>query len=119
MPRDLRVELSKFTVGVSRDKIDAGDVNLIVEHDGSSHAHDGSQPGVHHDLVVLRMNDDGTAEPVARTRQLLAGESEDLTLQLAPGRYDLVCDVVETVQGETVSHLAEGMHRTFIVSPAS
>ena len=42
-----------------------------------------------------------------------------MTLTLRPGRYELLCDVVETVQGETVSHEAAGMHHSFTVTPAS
>ena len=70
-------------------------------------------------LVVLRMNDDGTTEVVARTDELEAVESQRLHVQLSPGRYNLLCDIVETVQGEPVSHDAEGMRRTFTVTSAS
>ncbi len=116
-PRDVRVELSNFAVDPSRSSIDAGDVNLIVEHDGGSHRHS-SGPGQQHDLIVMKMNDDGTQEIVAHSQQLRPGERDQLHLQLTPGRYDLLCDVVEKVKGQTVSHYAEGMQRQFIVTAA-
>jgi hypothetical protein len=44
------------------------------------------------------------------------GESKSLYLTLEPGEYELQCNVVEQVDGNTVSHYAKGMHETFTVT---
>lgn len=40
---------------------------------------------------------------------------KELTLDLEPGTYVLLCNLVEEETGEVESHLAEGMHATFTV----
>ncbi len=48
-PRDVRVQLTNFHIGTSRDEISGGDVKLIIEHpDNHGHA---SGVGERHDLV--------------------------------------------------------------------
>jgi hypothetical protein len=76
-------------------------------------------PGETHDLIVMKKNDDGTSEVVARSAALTSGEAQELQVQLAPGSYEFSCDIVEEIRGTTVSHYAEGMHRTFAVTTAS
>jgi uncharacterized cupredoxin-like copper-binding protein len=45
-----------------------------------------------------------------------AGDERELTLDLEPGDYVLLCNVVEEEEtGEVESHFAEGMHATFTV----
>jgi hypothetical protein len=44
-----------------------------------------------------------------------SGDTEDLTLDLEPGSYLLLCNIVEEEDGESESHFAEGMHATFTV----
>ena len=116
-PRDVRVELTNFNVGLSRQDISAGDVTLLVEHQSQAgHGHATGMPGEHHDLVVTRKDDDGTSEVVARGEMLASGEKQELRVRLEPGTYEFSCDVVEEIRGERVSHYAEGMHRTFMVT---
>jgi len=112
--RDVRVELTNFKIGVSRDTISAGDVNLLVEHAGA-HGHTGGV-GMNHDLVVLRLNDDGTSEMIARTGMLMIGDTETLQVTLQPGRYRFLCDVVEDYEGHQIVHSVEGMQRDFTVN---
>jgi hypothetical protein len=62
-----------------------------------------------HDLAVLKKLDDGSYELVGKTPEIKAGDSYRLELDLAPGEYLLVCDIVEDVAGNPVDHSAEGM----------
>ncbi len=116
-PRDVRVELTNFHVGASRSEISAGDVNLIVRHE-KGRGHGSGTPGQTHDLVVMRMLDDGSTEVVARTGILRSGDEQTLRLKLAAGRYELLCDVVEDYHDHQIVHAAEGMRRTFTVTDA-
>jgi hypothetical protein len=113
-PREVRVQLTNFHIGTSRNEISAGDVKLIVEHpDNHSHA---SGVGERHDLVLVRKNDDGTSSVVARSDMLHIGGEQELTLKLEPGRYELMCSVVEDYHGHQIVHAAEGMQREFVVT---
>ncbi len=113
-PRAVRVELSNFRIGTSRDAISAGEVTFLVEHK-KERLHGSGLPGEHHDLVVMRA-DGGNSPVVARTSLLANGQEETLRLRLPAGRYELLCDVVEDVRGHRVSHYAEGMHTMFTVT---
>ncbi len=116
-PREVRVELSNFSVALSRKQITAGDVTLLVEHASEAgHMRDTSMPGQTHDLIVMRKNADGSSEVVARSSTLTNGEKQTLNVQLTPGNYEFSCDIVEQIHNTTVSHYAEGMHKTFTVT---
>lgn len=118
--REVRVELSNWEVSPSKSSIEAGQVTFTVVHVEEDHGHGDGEAGRIHDLAVLRKLPDGTYELVARTPELATGEEATLTVDLEPGEYELVCDVVEEVDGETISHTREGMRATFTVtSPAS
>jgi Cu+-exporting ATPase len=116
-PREVRVTLTNFNVGLSRGDITAGDVTLLVEHESEAgHARDGGMPGQTHDLVVMRQASDGSSELVARSDTLANGETQTLALHLDPGTYEFLCDIAEPYGDTVVSHYAEGMHRTFTVT---
>jgi|CXWL01.1.fsa_nt_gi Cu+-exporting ATPase len=119
-PRDVRVELSNFQVGLSRESISDGELYLVVEHK-KERGHGGGRglPGETHDLVVVRHGEAGSTQVVDRTLPLRSGESQILKLDLRPGEYELLCSVVEEVRGEAVSHDEEGMHTMFTVTAAA
>jgi uncharacterized cupredoxin-like copper-binding protein len=111
--RLVTVELAEWYVRPSEATVPAGEVTFRAEHQASGHAHGGSS--VMHDLQVLRVEADGTLSQMARTPEIAAGHSADVTLTLDPGTYELACDVVETRDGEVVSHYVEGMHTRIAV----
>ena len=47
---------------------------------------------------------------------IAAGSEKSLTADLTPGKYVLVCNIVQTVNNQTVSHYAKGMHIAFTVT---
>jgi Cu+-exporting ATPase len=115
-PRDVQVELSNFAIDTSRSSIEAGDTTFLVEHAEEVGHANSNEPGETHDLVVLRTDEGGGAEEVARSRILETGETDELRLALEPGEYELLCDVVEDWEGHQVSHYAEGMNAAFTVT---
>ena len=99
-----------------RSTLPAGDVVFFVEHEKErGHAMGGDQPGEVHDLVVMRVNDDGSREIVGRSPGLESGDEAELQLSLEPGEYELICSIVEDVRGETANHFELGMHKTITV----
>ncbi|MEO6397738.1 MAG: copper-translocating P-type ATPase, partial [Tepidiformaceae bacterium] len=114
--REVRVELTNFKVTPSLTSISAGEVTFKAVHPEGGHAHGAGSLGETHDLVVVRMNADGSVDLVGRSGQIPMGGKEDLVLSLPAGQYELQCDVVEVVEGRAVSHTNEGMRATFTVS---
>jgi uncharacterized cupredoxin-like copper-binding protein len=112
---ETRITLKNFDVDVSRSTLPAGQVTFFVEHEEERHGDRGDQPGETHDMVVTRVNDDGTREIVGRTDALHMGEEGKLRLDLEPGRYEVFCSVVEEVKGETANHYELGMRRMITV----
>ena len=116
--REVRVELTNWKVAPTRAEISAGQVTFSAVHpeQGAGHGHASGQPGQTHDLVILRKQADGSYEMVARTAPLAMGASEKIEVTLEPGEYELLCDVVEIIDGKPISHTNEGMRTTFKVT---
>ena len=64
----------------------------------------------------MRLGPGGSTQLIDRTLLLESGDEQNITLDLEPGEYMMFCSVVEEVSGETVSHQAEGMQATFVVT---
>ncbi len=116
---DLTVELRNWSVEPSLLVLNAGRVTILAihpAHDDHGHGHGGhSGGGEVHDLVVLERLADGSTRFVARTPAIPVGEEYVLEVELAPGEYELLCDVVEQVDGQAVSHYENGMTVTIRV----
>jgi heavy metal translocating P-type ATPase len=115
-PREVRVELSNWKVSPSRTSLPAGEVTFTAVHLDEGHSHGGNDAGQVHDLVILRHDPDGSLETVGRSGGIPMGGTSALTVQLEAGQYELICDVVEEVDGKVVSHFNEGMHASFTVT---
>jgi uncharacterized cupredoxin-like copper-binding protein len=112
------VELSNWKLVPSMVEVPAGEVTFLAVHieEGHAHGHGHDEPGTIHDLAVLKKLPDGSYELVGRTPEIKTGDSYELTLQLDSGDYQLVCDIVEEIDGRVVSHMIEGMVAEFRVS---
>jgi iron uptake system component EfeO len=117
----VRVTLHEYAIEATRLSAPAGDVKFKVTNRG----------GLVHEFVVVRL--DGAALVTAPDGSAVEdeipeaddfGELEDLergdtaTLKaknLAPGTYQLFCNVVDHADGTTVSHYAKGMTTEFTV----
>ena len=115
------VELDEFSIEPS-GTAPAGAVGFELENVGE-------EP---HEMVVvagdsveaLPTDDDGALVEAELADGVLIGEVEPFpgggscsgVFDLAPGDYVLLCNIVEEEDGETESHLAEGMATTFTVA---
>jgi hypothetical protein len=117
-PRDIRVELTNWSVAASRSEISAGRVTFVAVHPADDHAHGGGhdEPGQVHDLAVLKQLSDGSYELVGKTPEIKVGGSYRLELDLAAGDYLLVCDIVEDIDGTIYAHTVKGMSTGFRVN---
>lgn len=109
------VDLTEYSITTDLAEAPAGPVTFEVHNEGA-------EP---HEVVVvaadsvddLPMLDDGSFDESALAAGALVGELEpiasgltcDVTFDLAPGTYLLVCNIVEEADGDTEAHLAEGM----------
>lgn len=105
----IRVELSNWKVDPAARELSAGTVTFDAVHLDEGHGHGGGEAGKDHDLVISRKLPDDSYELVARSKPLGMGEHQLLTVDLAPGEYQLSCDIVEEVGGKSVSHTVQGM----------
>ena len=114
----IEVELGNWYVRAPIVEVPSGPVVFNAVHlDDHSHAHgDGEdEVGLVHELVVARVNDDGSYDMVARTGELEVGEAESLAVDLETGTYELQCSIVDETSDGAVSHYVEGMVATFTV----
>jgi uncharacterized cupredoxin-like copper-binding protein len=117
------VTLQEFSVIPDESSISSGKVTFDVTNEG---------PNEVHELVVLKTdlaadalptNSDGSAdeegagvEPIDEIEDLAVGDSRDLTVDLQPGHYVLVCNIVSTHEGEVEAHYKLGMRAEFTVT---
>lgn len=118
----IEATLTEYAVGLSQPSAPAGPVELVATNVGL----------VDHELTVVRFDGDPGALPLnvvggAELSELPAGAEVGriwsfppdatcrATFDLAPGRYALVCNVVDD---GTNPHYSQGMHTAFTVDPA-
>jgi hypothetical protein len=110
------VTLVEFTVTTDTAPIPAGAVTLDATNTSSQ---------FDHELVVVRTdlgggdlptNEDGSfdeegegVEVVTEIEEFAPGTSQTVTADLTPGHYVFLCNVVVDVNGEPLSHYANGM----------
>ncbi len=111
----ITVQLTNWAVSPATASVSAGKVTFWAVHD-MSHRHAMSEGGATHDLQVFRKLASGSLELVGQVNGLKIGEAKALTLELAPGEYELACNVVEEIEGKQISHYAQGMHTSFTVA---
>ncbi len=118
--REVRVSLSEWAVTPAVASVDAGDVYFLVDNLGPVDPHEFVI--VRSDLPIDQLPTDDTGF-VPEDQIDLVGEIEPFTpatsasgvFNLTPGRYILICNIVELEEGEWESHYLEGMRAEFIV----
>jgi hypothetical protein len=116
------VTLNEFTVVLDKDSVPAGNIHFALDNKGK-------EP---HEFVVveaksatdLPLDKDGALDESKLPKGSVIGEVEpfpggktcDGTFDLAAGTYQLLCNIVETDNGNKESHLHEGMIRQFTVT---
>jgi hypothetical protein len=110
----IRVGLLNWEVRPNQGSAESGEVTFWAVHEmGHEHMTEG---GFTHDLQVMQKTPSGGFELVGQVQGLHMGEAKALTLELASGDYELSCNVVEEIGGETISHYKKGMHVAFEVT---
>jgi hypothetical protein len=118
---DVEVSLTEWRIGVSPEVVRAGRVRLNAINEGS-------RP---HEVVVLKsdlspdllpMQDDRVIleqlNVVAKSDPLAASEKLEVSLDMSPGKYLLICSMRETpAEGLHLSHYQEGMAASLLVNP--
>lgn len=114
------VLLENWAIVPSSSALAAGTVTFTAIHEASHDAH-GNAGGVTHQLLVARLDDDAKAGKsafgsiVLNLSDIKTGETRVGTADLAAGRYELACLVVEEVDGKAVNHYEKGMYTTVVV----
>jgi hypothetical protein len=116
----VKVTLSEFEVVADPDSVEEGDVTFDVDNDGDET----------HELVVVKTDfeaadlpaeSDGSVnegadgiDVIGETDEIDSGDSDSRVFGLDPGKYLLLCNLVE--DGE--SHFKQGMWTAFEVTEA-
>jgi len=113
------VTLEDFAVKLATDSVAAGDVTFRVTNAGPSYPHELKVVKTDLDLAALPttltgMLDQTAAgvEVVAEIDEMTEGESGDLSVTLAAGKYILLCNIYD----DAGAHLQQGMLTSFTVT---
>jgi len=116
----VEVSLQEWAVVPASTSVPAGTVTFNVKNTGPKSVHE--MVVVKTDLApeALPMNADGSinedgagVEAIGEVEDVEVGGSKQVTLDLAPGKYLLLCNIVD---GGTV-HFKQGMRTAFEVTP--
>lgn len=118
----VEVTLTEWEVRPDVESVPEGDVTFRAENEGDEN----------HELLVVKTDfdanelpsrDDGTADTGAdgvdielETSEIEDGDSDTRVAGLEAGSYVLICNLRTDVDGEDVSHYAEGMRVAFEVT---
>lgn len=96
------VQLTEFSITSTAETFGAGEVDLQVRNAGA----------FRHSLVVT----DSTGQVVSAGDVMAPETSSTLSLDLAPGEYQLTCRIIgQSDDGEVIDHYAEGMQAAITV----
>ena len=118
------VGLQEFAIVPSVASVPAGTVKFVAKNTG---------PDDIHEMVVLRTDLDPAALPVDKdgkadeeadgitsigeTGDVAVGETKEVSFDLAPGKYVLICNIVQTEpDGSIEAHYKVGMRTAFTVT---
>jgi uncharacterized cupredoxin-like copper-binding protein len=112
------VQLKEFSITPSTTSVPAGQVTFNAENVG----------GATHEMVIIRTDDapdalptekDGTANEDAKgltgvdeVEDIAPGASKSLTVNLTPGSYVMICNILDSGN----AHYSLGMHAGFTVT---
>ena len=118
------VGLQEFAIVPSVASVPAGTLKFVAKNSG---------PDDIHEMVVLRTDLDPAALPVDKdgkadeeadgitsigeTGDVAVGETKEVSFDLAPGKYVLICNIVQTEpDGSIEAHYKVGMRTAFTVT---
>jgi uncharacterized cupredoxin-like copper-binding protein len=118
---NVQVSLDEWSVMLDVEEVSDGRMRFEVSNEGS----------VPHEFVVVKSDLPPEGLPVQNGKVVeeqvnivdeiepfAAGSTESITLDLSPGKYLLICNIVEQVPGQPVtSHYQNGMVAFLLVEP--
>jgi len=118
----VNVDLNEWTVSPDPASVSAGSVTFNAANIGTED----------HELVIIKtdlapealptkadgsVDEEGAGiQAIDEIEEFPEGEQQSLSLNLEPGAYVLICNLVEEHEGETMIHYAEGMYTAFPVT---
>lgn len=100
-PLSSDIALSEFDLQM-QESLNSGTTTLSIQNDGE----------FGHTVVVA----DESGRVIAATGLIGGGEASELTVDLAPGRYEFTCRIVfQGEDGSLSDHYEQGMHSTVTV----
>ena len=118
----LKVTLTEWSVDTDVDSLPEGPITFDIANDGAR---------AHEFLIVstaiagaeLPTNDDGSFNEDAagvdvkrKVSDIETGDNTSRSYTLAPGKYVLLCNIVEDIDGTETSHFAQDMWTEFTVT---
>jgi hypothetical protein len=120
----VNVELQEFAVGVDSATAPAGEIAFNVTNTGPEDVHEFVIIRTDLALTDLPTDADGAVEEdkaglevIDEVEDLAVGATEPLDVNLDPGSYVFICNIVQTESDGTIeAHYAEGMRTSFTVA---
>lgn len=119
---EVKVTLSEWGITTDKESLPEGPIELTIENIGERE----------HELVIVStdvpaddlptkedgsFDEDGADVDVKHeVEEIGDGDRTGRTYQLDPGKYVFLCNIVEDIDGEEVSHFASGMAVAFKVT---
>jgi uncharacterized cupredoxin-like copper-binding protein len=102
-----------YVMQLSKDTAKAGEVTFHISNNAASETHEFVIVKTDQDAGSLPMDSEGNVDEdqisvVDEAEDIEAGASTDLTVNLEPGHYALICNLPD--------HYGQGMHADFTVS---
>ncbi len=113
-PPTVAVTLDEWSVALDQASVATGPVKFVVTNAGPNNDHEFVVVRTDLDAGALPMSDEGTVDEAADGLEVLGeiedlkvGESQEITPNLPPGSYALICNIE--------AHYAAGMWISFVV----
>lgn len=120
---EIRVRLDEWNGTPSESQVVASKVKFVVTNKGTDpHELAIVRTDLPHDRLPLVPREGGVDETVVQVvgavKDLRPGQSGQPTVELEPGQYALICNLVaiEIAEGEVEPHYQMGMHTAFTVT---
>jgi len=118
------VGLQEFAIVPSVASVPAGTVKFVAKNTGPDDVHEMVVLRTDLDPAALPVDNDGKADEegdgitsIGETGDVAVGATKDVAFDLAPGKYVLICNIVQTEpDGSKEAHYKVGMRTAFTVT---
>jgi uncharacterized cupredoxin-like copper-binding protein len=123
-PTSVTVALQEFAIAPSVTSVPAGTVKFTAKNNGPDDVHEMVVLRTDLDPAALPVDKDGKADEegegitsIGETGDVAVGETKEVSFDLTPGKYVLICNIVQTEpDGSTEAHYKVGMRTAFTVT---